>query len=123
VPVSNGAAHLRRCLESIRRSGLAAHDMEIVVAVSGSPDGSETFARELATTVLAGPARNAADARNYAAGHARADTYGWLRNSLKPTRARCGARPRCGLRSGLSRHGALRAASVAPHGRTRRRSR
>lgn len=71
VPVTNGAAHLTRCLESIRQQDLPADAAEVVVVACGSTDGSEAIARPLATTVVSCPPMNAASARNRAVTHAR----------------------------------------------------
>lgn len=50
VPVKNGGAAFRRCLQSIRASEF--RDFELVVFNDGSSDGSEQSAREFGATVV-----------------------------------------------------------------------
>jgi glycosyltransferase involved in cell wall biosynthesis len=71
IPVHNGAAYLRKCLEHLRKSTFV--DYECIVGDDGSTDDSAGVARSFGVKVVSTPKRSGpAAARNQAAKHARA---------------------------------------------------
>src|SRR3954451_23612723 len=72
VPVYNGAAYLRSCLENLKNSAVA--PWECLVVDDGSTDDSAAVAREFGAKVLSTGGRSGpAKARNIAAQHAEGD--------------------------------------------------
>lgn len=72
VPALDEEKRIRACLESIAAQG-GGHSLEIVVADSGSTDGTVAIAREYADAVIECGARGTALARNAGARLARGD--------------------------------------------------
>lgn len=77
IPVHNGAATLRRCLDALRKSEF--HDYECIVVDDASTDDTATVARSGAATVIrlerrGGPAR----ARNHGAARAHGEVLVFL---------------------------------------------
>ena len=75
IPVRDGGAELRRCLEAIRRQQVG-EEVEVVVIDSGSGDGSPELAEQLGARVHTIPAEKFGHGatRNLGAGLARGDT-------------------------------------------------
>jgi hypothetical protein len=64
IPVRNGAAHLRRCLSSIKANLQPADRVEIVVVDNGSSDGSAEIARGCGARVISLPDLKVGACRN-----------------------------------------------------------
>jgi glycosyltransferase involved in cell wall biosynthesis len=77
IPVRNAAAHLPRCIRSIRQSA-AAEDVDIIVVDNGSTDDSAAVARSLGARVLTEPRGKVGALRNLGARATGADVLAFV---------------------------------------------
>jgi len=78
IPVRNDARRLRNCLAAIRRNGIAADAIEIVVVDNGSTDGSAETARACGAAVVSAPRLRVGALRNLGARCARGEILAFI---------------------------------------------